>query len=67
METFEEFDTLEVVLFRVETGDTWGGVVETGELGRGGETLQLLEVGGLEDQNLVKLSLEQAGMLNSWV
>lgn len=50
-------------LFRVETGETLGGDVETGELGKVGERLLLLEVGGLEDQKLGTFSLEQAGMV----
>lgn len=40
------------------------GEVDKGELGIGGDALLLLDVGGLEDQNLVTLSLVQAGIVN---
>ena len=49
--------------FNVDIGDTKGGDVDRGELGMGGDTLLLLEIDGLEDQNLETFSLVQAGIL----
>lgn len=48
--------------FRDGIGDTKGGEVDRGELGIGGDTLLLLEIDGLEDQNLETFSLVQAGI-----
>ncbi|OAD58794.1 hypothetical protein WN48_10339 [Eufriesea mexicana] len=67
---FEIFDTLEELeifdtdRFKVDIGDIEVGEVDKGELGMGGDTLLLLEMGGLEDQNLEKFSLVQAGIVN---
>lgn len=50
--------------FNVDIGDINGGDVDRGEPGIGGDTLLLLEIGGLEDQNLEKFSVVQAGILD---
>ena len=62
LKRFEELETPEVDRFSVDIGETKVGDVDKGELERGGVTLLLLEVGGLEGQNLGKFSLVQAGM-----
>lgn len=59
---FDEFETFDVDRFRVDIGDTSGGDVDSGELGMSGDTLLLLEIGGLEDQTLEEFSLRQAGI-----
>lgn len=59
----EEFETFETDLLRLVKDGCCGGDVDSGELGNGGDTLLLLDIGGLDDQNLGKFSLAQAGML----
>lgn len=52
-----ELETFDVDRFSIGIDDSNGGDADKGELGSGGDTLLLLEVGGLEDQNLGKFSL----------
>lgn len=63
-DTLEELEILDTDRFKVDIGDIEVGEVDKGELGMGGDTLLLLEMGGLEDQNLEKFSLVQAGIVN---
>lgn len=63
IDAFDMLEAFDADLFRVII-DTWGGEVESGDPGDEGEAVVLFrrEIGGLEAQNLARLSLPQEGI-----
>lgn len=62
----EELERSDVDRFKVEMGDSWIGDFDRGDEISGGETLLLLDVGGLDDQKREMFSLAQAGILKDY-